>query len=535
MKKLKYIFFLLVLSACDIDRLPEDALSDGSFWKSENDLKAAANYLYTFLPTHGGDQYDNWSDDGFAVLANDISSGTGLVPSTSTHFSTPYQLIRAANNIIEKSAIAIEAGVPAATVAIYVGEARFFRAWGHFQLVQKFGDVPLVMTTLNETSPELWGPRIPRDQVISAVYEDLDFAAEKTPTHAVRATANFGRITNTAALAFKARVALFEGTRAKYHGYGNPQKHLNIAAVAAKAVMDSKQHSLFANYFNLFQYAGEGFGNKENILVRQYGNSIADNVTSHNTGTIINGATNMTKALVDAILMKDGLPTDKSPLYVAPTKFTEYFNNRDPRFSMSIMKEGDPYSATASFTFPQLIYHTTGFCYRKFVAQTDLAQSNTSFIDLPIIRYAEVLLTYAEAKYELGEGISDEDLDLSLNLVRARAGMPSLSGSFVTANGLNMKEEIRRERRVEFSMEGLRYWDINRWKIAEVVLPKEVLGTYYFAGGFGTYNPQKNEQNFVRVQTKETRFFNPQKDYLWPLPITELTVNKELTQNPVWK
>ncbi len=541
MKKFKYIFFLLVLSACDIERLPEDALSDASFWKSENDLKAAANYLYTFLPTHGGDQYDNWSDDGFAVLANDVSSGTRLVPATSLPFATPYQLIRAANNIIEKAAIALEAGVPAATVDIYVGEARFFRAWGHFQLVQKFGDTPLVLTTLTETSPELWGPRTPRDQVITAVYEDLDFAAEKVPTHTVRGTANFGRITKTAAQAFKARVGLFEGTRAKYHGYGDPQKHLNIAAAAAKEVIDSKQHSLFSNYFNLFQYAGEGFGNKENILVRQYGNSITDNAISHNTGVIINGSTNMTKALVDAFLMADGLPQDKSPLYVAPTKFTEYFTNRDPRFSMSIMKEGDPYSATANFTFPQLIYHTTGFCYRKFVADLNIFKpyissvDNISFIDLPILRYAEVLLTYAEAKYELAGSISDDDLNLSLNLVRARAGMPALTNSFVTANGLNMKDEIRRERRVEFSMEGLRYWDIIRWKTAEIVLPQEVLGTYFFAGGFGTYNPPKNDQNFVRVQTKETRFFDPAKDYLWPLPITELAVNKQLTQNPGWK
>ncbi|GAA4433057.1 hypothetical protein GCM10023091_06130 [Ravibacter arvi] len=218
MKKLGYILFLLSWSACDVERLPEDALSDASFWKSENDLKAAANYLYTFLPVHGGDQYDNWSDDGFAVLANEISSGTRQIPATSAHFSTPYQLIRAANNIIKKSVTALESGVPAATVDIYVGEARFFRAWGHFQLVQKFGDAPLILDILTESSPELWAARTPRAQVIDAIYEDLDFAAEKTPTHAARAVANYGRITKTAAQAFKARVALFEGTFSKYHG-----------------------------------------------------------------------------------------------------------------------------------------------------------------------------------------------------------------------------------------------------------------------------------------------------------------------------
>ncbi|GAA4433053.1 hypothetical protein GCM10023091_06120 [Ravibacter arvi] len=299
-------------------------------------------------------------------------------------------------------------------------------------------------------------------------------------------------------------------------------------------MIESRQHGLIASYFDMFQYAGEGFGNKENILVRQYGNSITDNAISHNTGTIINGATNMTKALVDAYLMKDGLPITKSPLYREPAGFMDYFKDRDPRLSMTIMKEGDPYSQTGAFTYPQLIFHTTGFCYRKFVVPSDLAQSNTSFLDLPVIRYAEVLVTYAEAKYELNGNILDEDLNYSINLVRARAGIPPLTNAFVTVNGLDMKEEIRRERRVEFSMEGLRYWDIVRWKIAEQVLPQDVRGTYFFPGYFGNVNPAVVD-GFVVVQKKEFRFFDPQKDYLWPLPLSELVINKGLTQNPGWK
>lgn len=533
MKSLKYIAFILVLAACDVERIPEDTLSDASFWRSENDLKAAANYMYTFLPIMPLTT-DNWSDDTFATLANEISSGTRLAPATASDFNAPYQLIRAANNIIEKSPRALAAEVPAATVDIYVAEARFFRAWAYIQLVMKYGDVPLILKTLSESAAELMAPKNARAEVLEAVYQDLDFAASKLPTPTARGNAGYGRVTSTAALGLKAQVALFEGTRSKFHGYGEPQKHLTLAVAASKAVIDSKEHDLFGNYFDLFQYAGEGRQNKENILVRQYGKSIADNVISHNNGTIINGALNPTKVLIDSYLMKDGLPITKSPLYVTPTSHSEIFVNRDPRLSLSVMKAGDPYSATAPYTFPQLIYHTTGFCFRKFVAQTDLAQSNTSFIDLPVMRYAEILLIYAEAKYEQAGSISDADLDLSINRLRTRVQMPALTNAFVTTNALNMRDEIRRERRVELAQEGFRYWDLIRWKIAETELPKDVLGSYFFPGGFGTANPQLTADNFILLQRANTRSFKPSRDYLWPIPITELALNPALEQNKDW-
>lgn len=527
---------ILAFASCEVERLPENAVSDASFWKSENDLRAAANYLYTFLPTMPLTA-DNMSDDGFAMVANEISSGTRQPPATSTDFSAPYQMIRAANNIVEKSPNALAAGVVPATVDRYVAEAKFFRAWAYFLLVQKYGDVPLIKTTLSDNAEELTGAKAPREEVVSFIYSDLDDATAVLPTAtALGSTTNYGRVSKTAAQAFKARVALFEGTRAKFHGYGNPNTHLTIAVNSSKAVIESGEHDLFGNYFNLFQYAGEGRQNRENILVRQYGNSMTDQILSHNIGVIINGSLNPTKTLVDAYLMKDGLPIDKSPLYVTPTHHTEIFANRDERMSASIMKEGDQYFQNTPFTIPQLVYHTTGFCYRKFVNAADqlAPNNNQSFIDLPLIRYAEVLLTYAEATYELSESISDADLELSVNKLRARAGLPDLTNTFVGANSLSMREEIRRERRIELSMEGFRYWDIIRWKIAENVLPDAVLGAYFFPGGYGTATPQLTPDNYILVQTEATRSFNPAKDYLWPFPVNELALNPNLVQNPGW-
>lgn len=536
MKNLIYLVIsICLLSACDVDRISETNLSDGSFWKSERDLKAATNYLYTFLPSLLITS-DNWSDDGFATAPNSISDGSRLAPATSGDYSTPYRMIRAASNIVEKAPLAESAGVPAQITNVYVAEARFFRAWAYFLLVQKFGDVPLILGLLKEDSPELTAPRTPKEQVYEAIYADLDYAISKLPTPTVRGDAGYGRITNTAALAFKARVALFEGTRSKFHQYGDPNKHLSLAVAAAKEIMQSGEHQLFNSYFGLFQYEGEGRQNRENVLVRQYGRSIADNISGYNCGTLINGATNATKALVDAYLMKDGLPIEISPMYTQPATFSQTFIDRDERLNATVMKAGDPYFYSVPFQAPTLVYHTTAYCPRKFV-DAHTVGTGVTFIDYPVIRYAEVLLTYAEALYELNGSISDADLNASINLLRARASLPDLTNAFIQDNGLDMRNELRRERRVELAMEGFRYWDLIRWKTAETELPKAVLGSYFFANepGFSTASPKLTPDKYILLQASANRRFDPDKDYLWPLPVNELALNPQLTQNPEWE
>ncbi len=523
----------LMLSACDVNRLPETSISDETFWRSESDLKAAANYLYTFLP--GFNSEDVWSDDAVGLASNSISDGSRLAPATDGNYSTPYQLIRAANNILEKAPKATAAGQ--AAIDRYSAEARFFRAWAYFALVQKYGDVPLILKTLTDASPELTAPASPRADIYKQIYDDLDFAAAKLPTPTTLGTADYGRISNTAAYAFKARVALFEGTRSKFHSYGDANMHLTLAAAAAKAVMDSKQHDLFGNYFNLFQYEGEGRQNRENILVRQYGVTVTDRVSTHAyyRGTLENGNLSPTKSLVDTYLMKDGLPISKSPLYTAPVVSTDVFTNRDERLAATVMKKGDAYMGTKPvYDIAPLVFNKTGFTFRKY-SNIDDWVTQASLIDRVIMRYAEVLVTYAEAKYELEGQISDADLDLTVNRLRDRAKVARLSNAFAAANGLNMRDEIRRERRVELAQESLRYWDIIRWKTAETELPKPVLGNYFFKTEFGTATAVNlTPENFILVQAASFRKFDPAKDYLWPLPINEISLNSNLKQNPKW-
>ncbi len=528
------IVCMFFITGCDVDRPLEDAISDQSFWKNETDLKSATNYLYTFLPGLPLSD-DNWSDDGFAIQPNEISSGARTPPAVDNYYNDPYIVIRAANNILDKAKISVAAGVPQTTVDIYIGEALFFRAWSYFNLVQKYGDVPLILSLISETSPELKSPKTPREEVLNAIYKDLDEAYAKLPTPTARGNAGFGRITNTAAMSLKARAGLFEGTRSKFHQYGDANKHLSIAVEAANLVIMSGEHSLFGNYFDLFQYEGEGRQNRENILVKQHGINVNQDIVSFNGGSITNGVNNITKSLVDAYLMEDGLPIDKSALYVTPEDHAGYFANRDLRMGQTVFKKHDPYYQDVLFTFPALTYHTTGFPVRKFVDPKDIGiATNRSFIDRPIIRYAEVLLTYAEAKYELNGSISDEDLNMTINLLRARAGIPLLTNGFVALHGLNMREEIRRERRVELAVEGFRYWDIIRWKTAEVVLPEQVLGSYFFESDFPIGEPNLTPDNHILVQSKSTRAFRVDRDYLWPFPVNELALNPALEQNPKW-
>ncbi|TDE18186.1 RagB/SusD family nutrient uptake outer membrane protein [Dyadobacter psychrotolerans] len=533
MKKILYkipvLLLIVSLLACDVERLPETQISDASFWKSEADIKAAANYLYTFLPGFTEDEV--WSDNAYGTQSDPISDGTRLAPATSADYTAPYQLIRAANNIIEK--------VPPAPVtdAIknrYIGEARFYRAYGYIRLVQKYGNVPLILKTLQNDSPELNEPAKPRAEIMKQIYEDLDFAAANLPTPTVLGTAGYGRIANTTALSMKARIALFEGTRAKFHKDGDPTQHLTLAAAAAKAVIDSKQHDLFANYTALFQYAGEGRANRENILVKQYGTDPANLVLNHNFSTeLYTGGVNPTKSLVDSYLMKDGLPITKSPLYKTPVTSVDVFTDRDERLTGTVFKQGEDYNTGAKFNTP-LNYFKTGFGPKKYFNALDFT-TRQALLDLTLLRYAEVLLTYAEAKYELDGTISDADLDLSINLLRKRAKVAVLTNAFVTANGLSMQEEIRRERRVELALENLRYWDLIRWKTAETELPKTVLGNFYFKTEFGVETPVVlDPQGYIIAQNASFRFFDPAKDYLWPFPVNEIGLNPALKQNPKW-
>ncbi|MFT3705183.1 MAG: RagB/SusD family nutrient uptake outer membrane protein [Agriterribacter sp.] len=539
--KIFFIAVLLFFSACSkkLDQEPKTVLTDQNFWNTTNDLLLACNYLYSFLPDIATKTEDVMSLDAFAQVGNPVSDGSWLPPAASDSWTNNYLLIRAANNIIEKS---VKVQGDAAVINKYLGEAKFFRAWAYFDLVKRYGDVPLIQKTLLLSDPELYAPKTARELVLQAIYDDLDAATAVLPSAGEQKEEEYGRITSTAALAFKSRVALFEGTRQENFNYGDYHKHLQIAVDASQAVMTEGSRSLFtsqisadSSYYYLFQYEGEETSNPENILVRIYGENEVNDISANNyTRTQLSeGALTPTRAIADAYLYEDGLPMDKSPYAKPQTNTLTEFEHRDPRMKMSIFNKESFYIFGPYV--PTFEYSQTGYkCAKSFIAK-DWAP-NVSYIDNIIIRYAEVLLNNIEAKFELNGSVSDEDLNTTINLIRARATMPALTNSFVTANGLNMQTEIRRERRIELAFEGLRYWDLLRWKTAETELPQAVLGAKYFPDEQGVLtDPDLTPEGFVIAQKATNRRFNTAKDYLWPIPTKELGLNINLTQNPGWQ
>lgn len=557
------LFVFAGLTSCDIDRFPETEVSDGNFWNSEADLELAANYFYTTLPGLSSGDIGKLARSSFVYnnkTPNSVSDGSRVAPTSDGDYG--YSNIFQANNLIEKGPEVIEKGVDETTVNWYVAEAKFFRAWYYFEKLKRYGGVPIITKTMDIDDDEIFKSRNTREEVLTQIFEDLDFAVENLrDVNEVE----YGRINKTAALAFKSRVALFEGTREKFHGYGDPDTHLKMAVEAAEDVISSGHYELYSTpetgadgeienpaYFNLFQEAGER--NKENIIVRIYGEDDANNISSTALQRYLEGDVGPTNNFVKKYLMIDGLPIDKSPLFQDPSPemtHAEFFEGRDPRMSFSILKRGDEYITSSDYTVPNPTTQRTGYGIRKYANKVFWANQK-SYIDRPVLRYAEVLLNYVEAKFELNDQISDADLNTTINAIRDRLpqinvgteaspdyqSLPHLTNTFVNANGLDMREEIRRERLVELAFEGQAYWDIIRWKTAEIEMPKTLTGTYLFdeltENGWSA-SASVDEKNYVIMQDASLRSFDPDRDYLWPIPTNEIAKNPDsIEQNPNW-
>jgi hypothetical protein len=536
---------LFTLAACDLDTVPEANLSDGIFWQTDNDFRQATNNLYRMVVVDSWEQEypavaDVMSDNAFAktpdFVAN-ISNGSYLPTANFGPWNHDYSMIRVANNIIEK---ARAAGFASTSLARFKGEAKFFRAYAYQDLVRRYGNVPLILKTLDAGDEELYAPRADVQAVVDTIYADLDYAAAHLPEASeLKNATEYGMATSGAALALKSRVALRRGTWKKFHGEGPYQSDLQIAKDAALQVMNSGQYALFdtygttESYRKLFKAQGEGPANKEAIWVWMYGETAIR--YTHFPPKSAQGSYSLTRSLIDSYLCVDGLPIEKSPLYQGQQNSTSEFIDRDPRFDGTLIKKGDTYGYGTPY-IPALIGGSTGYHIEK---NYDVGGPGLQLqsLDLMILRYGEVLLNYAEAAYELGDAISDADLDLSINKLRDRVGMPHLTNAFVAANGLDMREEIRRERRVELAMEGLRYDDLLRWKMAETELIKPLLGVRLFAAEYPDVDPaavNMTPDSVVIAEPASKRSFDPSKQYLWPVPLTQLALNPSLEQNPNW-
>lgn len=543
----KYLFLLAVIVAVgckkSLELSPKDQLSDVSFWKSPNDFQLAANNFYYGLQ-HVPEYIDNNSDIAFGSGANPVSNGSYLPAATSAVWDSCYKQIRGTNYLLTKA----PASNLGTAIDRWVAEAEFFRAYNYWRLVKSFGGVPKIDKVLDVTSPELYSQRATQAEIVDFILSDLDNAIPKLPKQSQLTADEEGRVTQGAALALKARVALYEGTWAKYHGDTQPDKYIAAAVDAAQQVIGSSEYALYTDqgaqsYKYLFIQQGDD--SKESILAfRYYANRNVHNWTRE----LWFNAMVPTKNLADTYLSTDGLPIDRSPLFQGYNTLTSEFQNRDPRMSMTFIVPGSTIFFEGGLmqpTFPGFTGSNathTGYMIRKFLDETLAATQFQGAYDFKELRYGEVLLTLAEAIYEQNGQISDQDLNGTINLLRNRVGMPPLTNAFVTTNGLNMLDEIRRERTVELAFEGYRRDDLRRWKTAESMLPQALKGVKFVGTEYQQKYPdlkvgtdiQVDANGFILAEPASARAFD-QKDYLDPIPLQQIQLSKgTLTQNPGW-
>lgn len=385
----------------------------------------------------------------------------------------------------------------------------------------------------------------------------MQFAAEWLPDiDDLADDANWGRVSRSAALGMIMRIGLYEGTYIKYHNLsdGDSQSHILKAINAADTIINiEKKHDLYPDFQTLFYFEGEGRQNKENVFVKVYGPDKTGIVHSNSRG--LENTAAVSRQMLDNFLYSDGLPREISPLRVVPEiSYSDIMENRDPRLKMTIysLKEQAYKGPYTPFKNDDQT-HGYGYPIKKGFMADQWSTGSKETVDKMIIRYAEVLLSYAEALYEYNGVITDEQLDATVNLVRARAGFNvKLTNAFVQEHQLDMLQEIRRERMVEFIDENLHYDDIIRWKTAEIVLPKAMVGLLYnedettkkrdelgnrFTDENGYFNGVKvyDQANLYVIEESSSRNFDPERDYLYPIPTYEIsTSNGNVKQNPKW-
>lgn len=535
----KFIVFVCIvasLAACEsvLDKSPLDTISSENYWQTAEDFRFAANDLYTYLSLDI--TRANWSADYFQRGTNAVSSGTHVASNTDPEWNSAYQGIRRANEILE---FIEDAPISQEAKDRYGAEAKFFRGYLYFNLLQRFGGVPIILTLLDFESEELRSSRASREETIDQVIADLQEAAALLPSKSELPAEDAGRVTRGAALGMLSRAALFEGTMRKYHDLGDPVPYLEIARSAALDFINDGEYPLIDDFSRI--YSEDNENHSEIVLAKWF----KENVTGTSPlgrGLVIDLQIAPTKYLADAFLCTDGIPIENSSLFQGYSSLDSEFENRDPRMNHTLWKPGTDYGGTP--LLPNFRRSSTGY-YLKKPGDVKALEVTFVYTDLILMRSAEILLNFAEVSYELNGSISDGDLDVSINALRQRAGgMPPLTNAFVNGANpaglqLDMLEEIRRERRIELAGEGFRYYDLIRWKTAENELPRPILGIKFhqsdFPGLVVGEDIMLNEDGFVLAQTAATRSFQVPQHYLFPIPLGEMALNGNLQQNPGWE
>ena len=592
---MKKIFLLIVfgaaLTACTdfLTKVPETSLSPASYFRTEPELELWTNRYYGLLT--GEDAAAQVYDDcNFSSDNNSLQKGTR----TSSAASWSWTNLRYINLLFENSYKCTETPVRTR----YEGVAHFFRALFYFEKVRQLGDVPYYDYVISsDDAASLNKARDSRGFVMKKVLADLDSAALKLPV--AWPNTPVYHVSSYAALALKSRAALFEGTFRKYHNIPDEtvdgtvlsaEWFLREAADAAQKVMGSNKYSLYnknnkkldpsrptpyREYFTLTDAE-----TSETILAKRYNQGL--NVAHSLQFNFTSKKQSATRRFVNHYLFADGTPIQSKAAWESMS-YKDMFLGRDPRLAQTIQAPGYIAEGAASAKGLNLSQTLNGYRIIKYICSDSKNQGSSSETDFPYLRYAEVLLNYAEAKAELGE-LTNADVVATIDVIRGRAGIAKL-GSVPTSEDALMRVyypnasgtqlaailEIRRERTVELFAEGHRLYDLIRWKEGQWITPASTSGfqgifistlgeqdldgngtpdAYFYKGAKPSgINKSIPATNIIRIGTDitlsngnsgyltyfgtETYRWNEDKDYLWPIPLAQIqATGGALTQNP---
>lgn len=546
MFKNQYTFVLLMAlltTSCEmeLEKAPLDQFASETFWISESNALLALNGVYRgnimmnnpeFNPT------DWWSYNGlmFLEFASDnaydrrgnnaathkLTDGTNTATNGFiTHYwNRSYQKIARSNDFLENiGKVPMEEN----KTARFSAEVQVIRACQYFYLSQYWGDVPLILTPITPEEANRV-TRTPKTQVMQFVIDELSRAAAALLSQGALPSAETGRITRQTALAFLGRALLAE-------------ERYTEAAAAYKTIIDLGENTIDPDYASIFEVGNEN--SNEILFSTQYVENVASNAMFQHFFPAVRGGWHIfcpLGDLVDAYQFADGTSFSYLDPRYNPDKLAE---NRDPRLGYSILFNGDLFGTANYITHPDSTASPdqlgagkqttqTGFGIKKMMDEGFSGQLANSGANLPIIRYAEVLLSYLEAKMEAGEVIDQALLDETINKVRGRpsVNMPPVAET----NPEQLRAVLRNERRVELAFEGIRYWDLLRWRTAETVLKGDFYGAPY-PEAIRTRKKGDQTDPYSRWYVT-TRNFRPEVDYLWPVPQSELNINPSLGQNP---
>lgn len=589
MKKIYgWLVVVTLLVSCELEQLPEATTSKVAVFGSEKGLELYANSFYSVLPTANNIiRADEMTDYSARTQVPDFIREGAFGPRQSSGWS--WGDLRNINYFI---ANCNHPNISEETKRHYIGLARFFRAWFYFDKVKRFGDVPWINTPMDVSDPDLYKGRDPRALVMDSVLADLDYA-----TANIRTVSDNSRslITKYVAHAFKSRVCLFEGTFRKYHADHNLQGTagfwLTEASSAAKLVMDESGFSLNetggsdASYRQLFISKTPVSSEIMLAAISDPTLSVYNDANWWWTSATYGPRVSFTRTFINTYLNIDGTPFTEVPGYQTMV-FSEEVKGRDKRLQQTIrmgsytrINAGNEEPAPPVFSYTYTGYQPIKWCLDDLYYDGGTRNDNS----ISIIRYAEVLLNYAEAKAELGT-FTDADWANTIGALRSRAGItdglsakPAVADPYLQANYFPdisdpVLLEVRRERGIELALEGFRFYDLVRWKRGELMeqawngfyvpaldvpldlnedgapdvcfykgtQPDPIAGVTY-VNVSETINGVVNPQRLSNDTSGEITWLNnipktwEEKNYLYPIPENDRLINPALGQNPGWE